>query len=86
MVKVSHNDSVPVMSHIESSIINRYESGVKIECSRDCSTKRNEICNIKGDDEQRSCMEETKDETMQAFSHRLRRRVSTVRITSLKKG
>jgi hypothetical protein len=45
MVKVSHNDSVPVMSHIESSIINRYESGVKIECSRDCSKKRNEICN-----------------------------------------
>jgi hypothetical protein len=42
---VSHNDSVPVMSHIESSIINRYESGVKIERSRDCSTKRNEICN-----------------------------------------
>jgi hypothetical protein len=45
MAKVSHNDSVPVMSHIESSIINRYESEVKIGRSRDCSTKRNEICN-----------------------------------------
>jgi hypothetical protein len=45
MVKVINNDSVPVMSHIESSIINRCESEVKIERSRDCSTKRNEICN-----------------------------------------
>jgi hypothetical protein len=45
MVKVSHSDSAPVMSHVESSTINRYESEVKIEHSRDCSTKRNEICN-----------------------------------------